>query len=491
MIFVYLFGMNNYICVRKTHFMFGLEPSLAFLLICCISAALAFEFINGFHDTANAVATVIYTHSLKPNFAVIWSGIWNFIGVNVGGIAVAIGIINLLPLEALTDNNLYHSLAMILALIITAIVWNIGTWYLGIPCSSSHTLIGSIFGVGIAYMLLPGNQDVVLNWGKVKDTGLSLMISPLFGFFLTMILMFILKMVIKSKTIFKEPPAKKPPPRWIRSMLILTCTSVSFSHGSNDGQKGVGLIMIILIAIVPMRFALDHTKDPVKLQAGISNMQIMLARVDTSELTVADKDNFMEISSGVDSLSAIFTGVSSFDSLSRINSMNARRDILVVSKKSESLMKHLTEKPVKSVSHEWTSIYRAQLKEMKAFTEYSPWWVILIISVSLGLGTMVGWKRIVVTIGEKIGKTHLTYAQGASAELVAASTITISSWLGLPVSTTHVLSSGVAGSMVSASGLKNLQKKTVAAIGIAWLITLPVTILLSGSLLLLFRLIVR
>ena len=210
--------------------------------------------------------------------AVIWSGIWNFIGVNVGGIAVAIGIINLLPMEALTESNLYHNLSMILALIITAIIWNIGTWYLGIPCSSSHTLIGSIFGVGIAYMLLPGNQDIMLNWGKVKDTGLSLLISPLIGFSVAMILMLILKKVIKNKTIFKEPPAKKPPPMWIRSILILTCTSVSFSHGSNDGQKGVGLVMIILIAIVPMRFALDHTKDPVKLQANISNMQTMLAQ---------------------------------------------------------------------------------------------------------------------------------------------------------------------------------------------------------------------
>ena len=471
--------------------MFGLDISLTLLLILCIGAALTFEFINGFHDTANAVATVIYTHSLKPHVAVIWSGIWNFIGVNIGGIAVAIGIINLLPMEALTENNLYHSLAMILALITTAIVWNIGTWYLGIPCSSSHTLIGSIFGIGIAYMLLPGNQEIMLNWGKVKDTGLSLLISPLIGFSVAMSLVIILKMVIKNKTIFKEPPAKKPPPAWIRSILILTCTSVSFSHGSNDGQKGVGLVMIILIAIIPMRFALDHSKDPVQLQSGLSHMQTMLAQVDTSKLILSDKGDLWEISAGVDSLSAIFAGVSSFDSLTRFNSMAARRDILVVSKKSENLMKHLSAKPVNSVSPEWINAYMAHLKELKSFTEYSPWWVILIISISLGLGTMVGWRRIVVTIGEKIGKTHLTYAQGASAELVAASTISVSSWLGLPVSTTHVLSSGVAGTMVSENGLKNLQKKTVAAIGIAWLITLPVTILLSGSLLLLFRMIIR
>jgi phosphate/sulfate permease len=469
--------------------MFGISTALTFLLIFCIFCALVFEFINGFHDTANAVATVIYTHSLKPRVAVIWSGLWNFIGVNVGGIAVAIGIINLLPTEALTDSNIYHNLSMIMALIFTAIIWNLGTWYLGIPCSSSHTLIGSIFGVGIAYMLLPGSQHIALNWTKVKDIGLSLLISPVIGFLLAMTLMSVLQAVVKNKVIFKEPPAKKAPPMWIRSILILTCTSVSFSHGSNDGQKGVGLIMIILIAIVPVRFALDHTKDPVKLQTNISTMQTMMAGLDSTELSVADRADYRAINSGMDSLSLLFTKVRAFKNMTRISSMNARRDILVVSKKSENLMKHLSENPVNSINHKWIERYRSQIKEMKTYTEYSPWWVILMISIALGLGTMVGWKRIVVTIGEKIGKTHLTYAQGASAELIAASTISISSWLGLPVSTTHVLSSGIAGSMVSGGGFKNLQKKTVASIGIAWLITLPVTILLSGLLFLLFRVI--
>jgi inorganic phosphate transporter, PiT family len=467
--------------------MFGLDPQLSILLLFCITAALLFEFINGFHDTANAVATVIYTHSLKPRVAVIWSGFWNFIGVNVGGIAVAIGIINLLPVEALTDNNIYHNLAMILALILTAIIWNTGTWYLGIPCSSSHTLIGSIFGVGIAYMLLPGSHSIALNWTKVKDIGLSLMISPVFGFLLAILMMGLLRKVIKNKTIFKEPPAKKPPPLWIRALLILTCTSVSFSHGSNDGQKGVGLIMIILIAIVPMRFALDHTKDPAGLRSNLSGLQTMLAQIDTSELEMADRVEYSNVRTGIDSLAGIFAGTGTFDNISRNNSLNARRDILLVAKKSETLMKHISEIRSNSISKKWISEYKARVKELRTYTEYSPWWVILLISLSLGVGTMVGWKRIVVTIGEKIGKTHLTYAQGMSAELIAASTISVSSWLGLPVSTTHVLSSGVAGSMVSENGLKNLQKKTVASIGIAWLITLPVTILLSGMLFLLFR----
>ena len=163
--------------------MFGLDPVFTILLLLCLGAALAFEFINGFHDTANAVATVIYTHSLKPSVAVIWSGLWNFIGVNIGGIAVAIGIINLLPLEMIVDQNLGHNLALILALILTAITWNLATWYIGIPCSSSHTLIGSIFGVALVFIMLPGNGGILLNWKKVADVGLSLLISPVIGFY--------------------------------------------------------------------------------------------------------------------------------------------------------------------------------------------------------------------------------------------------------------------------------------------------------------------
>lgn len=469
--------------------MFGLDLSLSLLLVFCIATALAFEFINGFHDTANAVATVIYTHSLKPRIAVIWSGIWNFIGVNVGGIAVAIGIINLLPLEALTDNNIYHNLSMILALIFTAIIWNIGTWYLGIPCSSSHTLLGSIFGVGIAYMLLPGSHDIALNWGKVKDVGLSLLISPLIGFFMAMLLMVLLRKVIKNKTIFKQPPAKKAPPMWVRSVLVLTCTFVSFSHGSNDGQKGVGLLMIILIAIVPVKFAIDHTRDPQTLHQSITNMHSMISRVNTSGLLPNDLKEIKTVNLLLDSLDTSLAGLTTFADISKKNSLDARRDILLVSKKSENLLKSFAGKSVQPVSNGWISNYQAELKEVRSYTEYAPMWVILAIALSLGLGTMVGWKRIVVTIGEKIGKSHLTYAQGASAELIAATTISVSSWFGLPVSTTHVLSSGVAGTMVADSGMKNLQRKTVAAIGIAWLITLPVTILFSGMLFLVFRMI--
>jgi inorganic phosphate transporter, PiT family len=469
--------------------MFGLDTGMTILLIICILAACTFEFINGFHDTANAVATVIYTNSMKPLPAVIWSGFCNFLGVYWGGIAVAIGIINLLPMAILVDQSAAHNIAMILALILTAILWNLGTWYLGIPCSSSHTLLGSIFGVGIAYGLLPGASAIALNWLKVKDVGLSLLVSPFFGFSLSMGLVLLLKRILgKKKKLFSEPDKKKSPPFWVRLSLITTCTCVSFSHGSNDGQKGVGLMMIILIALVPVHFAVNHTKQPEKLLMGVNNVELVINKIETAGLSAPQKASLETIREKVDTMQSILAGATGFQSIKKGHNFELRRDILIISKESGRLLKtEADELPVK-ISLQDKDFFRASVMDIKGYTEYAPWWVILFISLSLGFGTMIGWKRIVVTIGEKIGKEHLTYAQGASAELVAASTIAFSTYLGLPVSTTHVLSSGVAGSMVATKGIKNLRMKTVKNILIAWVVTLPVTIILAGGLFLLFRL---
>lgn len=471
--------------------MFGLDTSYTLLLLICLLAAAAFEFINGFHDTANAVATVIYTHSLKPTTAVIWSGLWNFIGVNVGGIAVAMGIVNLLPMEMLIDQNLLHNIAMIAALIVTAIVWNLATWYIGIPCSSSHTLLGSIFGVGLAFMLLPGSHAVALNWQKVIDVGLSLLVSPLFGFGFALLLMYILRRTVKNKLIFKEPPAKKAPPIWIRSILILTCTSVSYAHGSNDGQKGVGLIMLILIGFAPTFFAIDRSKSAVDLLSETKKIEWTLKKIDTSYLSAENKINHKIVIEDLDLIKAELTGINSFDELDKSVNFKIRKAILSVSKKSEGIVKNLAGSSTTLLTPAVRSVLTSNLKKFKSNTEYSPRWVILLVSISLGLGTMIGWKRIVVTIGEKIGKTHLTYAQGASAEIVAASTIGVSTMFGLPVSTTHVLSSGIAGAMVAGGGRQNLRMGTVKSIMIAWLITLPVTVVFSGLLFFILRMIFK
>ncbi len=454
------------------------------LLVICLLAACAFEFVNGFHDTANAVATVIYTNTLRPWAAVVWSGFWNFIGVFAGGIGVAMGIVYLLPIETLIDQDVWHGVAMVGALLVSAIVWNVGTWYYGLPSSSSHTLIGSILGLGIAYSLLPSTSGTTFAWDEATKTGMSLIVSPFLGFTLTVFLMFLLKRFVKNKTIFKEPHKRKAPPLWIRIILIITCTLVSFFHGSNDGQKGVGLVMLILIAIVPTYFALDQTKNPFELQTSLVKVEQVLGKVDSTVLSASDAQQLRHLNEEVQEMKTIFAASAGLKELPNDARFKLRRDILLITKNSKNL---LESKDI-TISQRDRDVLNEGVTGMRSFTDYAPDWVIMMIALSLGLGTMIGWKRIVKTIGEKIGKEHLTYAQGASAEFMAASVIGFSTFVfKLPVSTTHILSSGIAGSMVANKGIKNLNAGTIKNIALAWVLTLPVSMFLSGSLFLLFR----
>jgi PiT family inorganic phosphate transporter len=467
--------------------MFDLDLGYSILLVLCLIAACGFEFVNGFHDTANAVATVIYTNTLKPWIAVIWSGTWNFLGVLFGGISVAMGIVNLLPVETLVDQNIGHSLAMVMALLSTAIFWNLLTWYFGIPCSSSHTLIGSILGVGLAYSLLPEAIGDAVNWTKAQEIGISLLVSPMFGFSVTIILMYFIRVMTRKtpaeEMLFKEPKKNTPPPMAVRAILFLTCTLVSFFHGSNDGQKGVGLVMLVLIGIVPAYFALDSSFDPSKLSDPLKKIEVTLTSIDSTTLSAPDKKKLAGSLQMAGRLQAAFGPITSVEGLPKQQKFELRRDVMVMDRNVNSLMKREEIR----LSHVEKDELKKELKKVRKITDYSPKWVIVMISLSLGLGTMIGWKRIVKTIGEKIGKEHLTYAQGASAEMVASITIGLSSNFGWPVSTTHVLSSGIAGSMVASKGVKNLQPDTVRNILIAWFLTLPVVMLMGGSLFLLFR----
>ncbi len=464
--------------------MFGLDTSLAILLIICIFLACFFEFINGFHDTANAVATVIYTNSLKPTVAVVYSGILNFTGVMLGGIAVAMGIVNLLPMDVLVDSNPYHGVAMILALLLSSIIWNFGTWYYGIPSSSSHTVIGSILGIGLAFNFLPGDLGLsAVNWDKAKDTGLALLISPIVGFSLAIGMMFLFKRIIKNEIIYKEPIAGKVPPMWVRILLWITCGLVSFFHGQNDGQKGVGLMMLILIAILPSQFAVDSTANIQAVNASVQTIQTLISKADTTKFGEKEMKAYNDIMKHSIHFKELVNTKTSVSEISLGERFSLRKDIVKVTKNTEKLIKgedlSLTLHDQKELSKE--------IKISKKLIEYAPSWVIIIISLCLGLGTMFGWKRVVKTIGEKIGKQHMSYAQGASAEIVASIGIGLATWKGVPVSTTHMLSSGIAGSMVAKKGLKNLQKGTIKTIALTWLLTLPVTIILSGGLFLLFR----
>ncbi|OIN57732.1 inorganic phosphate transporter [Arsenicibacter rosenii] len=470
--------------------MFGLETDVFILLFISLFAACAFEFVNGFHDTANAVATVIYTNSLKPTVAVVWSGMWNFIGVLLGGIGVAMGIVNLLPVELLVDQNVYHSIAMVLALLLSAIIWNVGTWYFGLPSSSSHTLIGSILGVGLAFSTFPENTSgSAVNWDKAIETFEALLLSPMIGFSLVIILMFLLRRLTPQESkdaLFKEPKKNSPPPIWIRGILIITCTLVSYFHGNNDGQKGVGLIMLILIGITPTFFALNNSKNPLEMRENTVRIEQIINKIDSSRLSDQDRKRLSETRKELAELNKTLSEPMEDGKLPAAKRLGVRRDLLLINNN----VKKILDSGEASLTKTEVDDLKANLDEktgLRRYTDYAPTWVILMIALSLGLGTMVGWRRIVVTVGEKIGKQHLTYAQGASAELVAASTIGIASALKVPVSTTHILSSGIAGSMVANKGIKNLQAGTVKNIALAWVLTLPVSVLLSFTLFLLLR----
>ena len=473
--------------------MLGLDPAIFTLLCVCLLCAAAFEFVNGFHDTENAVATVIYTNSLQPWVAVVWSGICNFLGVITGGIAVAMGILNLLPLDALIDTNVYNGIAMILALLLSAIIWNLGTWWLGLPASSSHTLIGSILGVGIAFSFIPSESGgAAVNWDKAMETGSTLLFSPFFGFFMTFILVKFIAYLSKNQPLlFEEPKREVPPPLWIRTVLILTCTGVSFFHGRNDGQKGVGLVMLILIVILPTYFALNTEIPAVELRTDLEAISSYSKKVDVDKLPADKAAAFAEFNTFVNSISGVIVTYNESENAAvgttqANNRFLIRKDIMLIGKTANVLIGK-EKGDLAGLTADEVVQFRKHLSGLKRGTDYAPFWVTLMISLSLGIGTMVGWKRIVLTIGEKIGKSHLSYAQGASAELVAASTIALSSSFGLPVSTTHVLSSGIAGSMVATSGVNNLQGGTLKNILLAWVLTLPVCMLLAGGLFLLFR----
>jgi inorganic phosphate transporter, PiT family len=467
------------------------------LLFVALLIALGFEFVNGFHDTANAVATVIYTRSLPANIAVVWSGMFNLIGVLLSSGAVAFGIVSLLPVELILQVGSSAGFAMVFALLIAAIIWNLGTWYLGLPASSSHTLIGSIIGVGIVNALMRGRSGTSgVDWSQATNIAKALLMSPLFGFALAAGLLFLLRIVLLRATpaLFAEPVGNQPPPWWIRGILILTCTLVSFFHGSNDGQKGMGLIMLILIGTVPTAYALNRTMPQSQIELFVKNS-------DAASKVIGSKaagynvlgnprpavTNYVaehQIGEGTfPSLAVLLHDISNqvtqYGSLAKVPAEmvgNTRNDMYLASEAIRFLMKD-KEADLSSTDVATLNAYKGSLDSA---TKFIPTWVKIAVAIALGLGTMVGWKRIVVTVGEKIGKTHLTYAQGACAEITAAATIAAADIYGLPVSTTHVLSSGIAGTM-AANG-SGLQWSTIRNIATAWVLTLPIAMMISGSL---------
>jgi inorganic phosphate transporter, PiT family len=468
------------------------------LLGVALLIALGFEFVNGFHDTANAVATVIYTHSLPPNFAVMWSGFFNFLGVLVSSGAVAFGIISLLPVELILQVGSGAGFAMVFALLIAAILWNLGTWWLGLPASSSHTLIGSIIGVGVANALMHGRDGTSgVDWSQVTKVGYSLLLSPLVGFGCAALLLLALRALVKNRELYEEPRGDAPPPWWIRGLLVLTCTGVSFAHGSNDGQKGMGLIMLILVGTVPVAYALNRAMPAEETTRFVALAQVTQQALSRSTPIAAPADPRKTISEYVRTKQFTPEVVPALASLAKsigaqVNDSGSLAKVPATAVANVRNDMYLTSEAIRFLDKSDAPQFDADTKKnLKAFkaqiddaTKFIPLWVKVAVAIALGLGTMVGWKRIVVTVGEKIGKTHLTYAQGASAELVAMLTIGAADMYGLPVSTTHVLSSGVAGTM--AANKSGLQMSTIRNLLMAWVLTMPAAILLSGSLYWLF-----
>jgi inorganic phosphate transporter, PiT family len=470
------------------------------LLGLALLIALGFEFVNGFHDTANAVATVIYTNSLAPHTAVVYSGILNFVGVLLSSGTVAFAIISLLPVELILKASQGSGFAMIFALLMSAILWNLGTWWRGLPASSSHTMIGSILGVGVAFQLMHGKSGMSgVNWDKVKEVFAALCISPVIGFGVAALVFLLFKYLARDPRLFDAPKGSEPPPFYIRALLILTCGGVSYAHGSNDGQKGMGLIMLILVGTVPTAYALNHAMGANQVQAFAAVSTQAAGVLDRYSDPKADPPDVGKELETFISTKQYEPGVVvalremvldirgeavSYGTLAGVPQgmhANLRNQMYLTSETIQMMAKRggpqMTASDVAVLTN-----YQGYLTKS---TKFIPTWVKVAVALALGMGTMIGWKRIVVTVGERIGKTRMTYAQGASAQLVAMATILAAGRYGLPVSTTHVLSSSVAGTMKA--NHSGLQRSTLRNIGMAWLFTLPAAALLSGGLYWLFN----
>lgn len=475
----------------------GASATTILFLVLALGLALSFEFVNGFHDTANAVATVIYTNTLRPWVAVVWSGLWNLTGVLLSSGAVAFGIVALLPVELVINVGSSAGFAMVFSLLISAMIWNVGTWYFGLPASSSHTLIGSIVGVGLANSVIFGSHTFGdgVNWAKVHDTLAALILSPIVGFVGAGLLFLLMKALVRVPELYREPPKGQPPSLWIRALLVLTCTGVSFAHGSNDGQKGMGLIMLILIGVVPGVYALNPGLSGTQISQIVAASQsatVTLDRMAKNATLSADQaslalNGFLKTSGKLDEntwaalattnreITNELTGKSSLKAVAPSERGVVRSRIYQVSASIAKIkgMKGFTD-PAEATALD------AYHKQLDGATNYIPVWVKVAVAIFLGFGTMIGWKRIVVTVGERIGKTHMTYGQGAAAEMVAYATIQAADRFGLPVSTTHILSSGVAGTMFA--NRSGLQSATIRNILLAWVLTLPACVFLGSFL---------
>lgn len=510
------------------HLLTGLEFNTGLTLLLALIFVLIYEAINGFHDTANAVATVIYTRALCSQVAVAMSGVCNFLGVLMGGLSVAYAIVHLLPINLLLNISSIQGMAMMISLLLAAISWNLGTWYFGIPASSSHTLIGAIIGVASTNAWLTDNSLVqALNIPKLIEVFLSLIISPIVGLVLAGSIVFFIRRYFSgakdshntyldsSETLKKTKDTR--PPYLTRLALIISSAGVSFSHGANDGQKGIGLIMLVLIGIVPAGFVVNmdaSSYDIARTQDAVNNLKDYYIQHKYSVCSSFSSNKKSEIIPIVKSKSAKLNSKSilhsktldhnkitvkkncSYYSLQDLVSINRASKLLTniqnynqLNAEERSYLRnllinigYLTDNIAKSPNTSKSdNIYLNNLRlDLLTTIEYAPLWIIIAVAAALSFGTTLGWRRVATTIGEKIGKHGMNYSQALSAQITAAISIGIASYTGMPVSTTHVLSSSVAGTMLVDGG--GIQSRTIKNIVLAWIFTLPIVTILSGSL---------
>ncbi|SUC16077.1 low-affinity inorganic phosphate transporter [Proteus vulgaris] len=486
------------------HLFTDLEFHTGLMLVLALLFVLFYEAINGFHDTANAVATVIYTRAMRAQFAVVMAGVFNFLGVLLGGLSVAYAIVHLLPTDLLLNVSSAHGLAMVFSLLLAAIIWNLGTWYFGIPASSSHTLIGAIIGIGLTNAIVTDSSIVdALNIPKMISIFLSLILSPIIGLVIAGAMIFLLRRywsgTKKRRRIHLTPAerekqdGKRKPPFWTRTALILSAVGVSFSHGANDGQKGIGLIMLVLIGVAPAGFVVNmsasgyditkthdavvhlqqyYEKHQPALQHAIENTPAVSAQTDLSDTDF--HCNSARTPIVLNQTEQMLANISSYDELTADQRAQMRRLLMCIADTATEVAK------LPETSTQDARFLKTLSRDLLNTVEYAPIWIIIAVALALSIGTMVGWKRVAVTIGEKIGKKGMTYAQGVSAQVTAAVSIGVASYTGMPVSTTQVLSSAVAGTMIVDGG--GVQTKTVKNIALAWILTLPISIGLSGLL---------
>jgi len=467
---------------------FWIDIWVFIFLIFCLLLVWIFEFINWFHDTANAVAPVIYTKSLKAKKAVLLAWIMNFLWVFFWWIWVAMSIIYLLPIEAISYQSTSFWVIVVISLLLSAIIWNFLTWYFGIPASSSHSLIWAILWVTITMLFIPMQWDIQVhpNWDKAIEVIESLLFSPFLWFILAALIMIISYRFIKKRYYFKTPWKKNDnhPKKWLRIILILTSAWVSFAHWSNDWQKWVWLAMLILVLLAPNIFSINPNIDLNSINKNISAVEKSLTYINSDLLNNYEKRALDDTKR---SLSYIKENI---NSTQNIDKLQLRKEILSLKSNINSLNKTIFDNTsnlymVSVVNSDLNnvevnkSLYNSDITSILSIINYAPVWIIFLISISLGLGTMIWRKRIVVTIWEKIGKTDMNYAQATTSAFITAITITLASKFHLPVSTTHILSSSVAWTMSVWPEVWWVRWNTIKNILTAWVLTLPVTMILS------------